>query len=58
MEIYEIVDMMQFKTKLGDLFNNLEPIELFLMELGMSQEDIQAIFESNLNIPGVRCSCK
>ena len=53
LEMYKILTMLQFETKLSSLFKDWKPAETFLMEIGLSEESIQSLADADLNIPGV-----
>ena len=53
LEAYDILTMLQFKTKLSDLFIDWQPVSEFLSEIGLNNDIIGSLNEANLNIPGV-----
>ena len=54
LEMYDILTMLQFKTKLTDLFINWQPVSEFLSQIGLDDQTINSLGTANLNIPGVR----
>ena len=54
LEMYDILTMLQFKTKLTDLFINWQPVSDFLSQIGLDDQTINLLGTANLNIPGVR----
>ena len=54
LEMYDILTMLQFKTKLTDLFINWQPVSDFLSQIGLDDQTINSLGTANLNIPGVR----
>ena len=54
LELYDILTMLQFKTKLSDLFINWQPVSDFLSEIGLDDQIINSLIEAGLNIPGVK----
>ena len=54
LEMYDILTMLQFKTKLTDLFINWQPVSNFLSQIGLDDQTINSLGTANLNIPGVR----
>ena len=54
LEMYDILTMLQFKTKLTDLFINWQPVSNFLSQIGLDDQTINLLGTANLNIPGVR----
>ena len=53
LEAYDILTMLQFKTKLSDLFIDWQPVQGYLSEIGLSNQIISSLLEADLNIPGV-----
>ena len=54
LELYDILNMLQFKTKLSDLFINWQPVAEFLSQINLNDGLILSLSEADLNIPGVR----
>lgn len=58
LEIYQILTMLQFETSLDSLFKNWHAVEKFLQQLNLSSQDIKAVQEAELNIPGILTNSK
>ena len=52
LEMYDILTMLQFKTKLTDVFINWQPVAEFLSQIGLDDQTINSLGTANLNIPG------
>ena len=55
LELIELLTMWQFKATLSEVFQNWDPVKLYMTEqLHLSEDTIVTISEAELNIPGVR----